>query len=380
MVAQFSIAEVGKFFLFFAVSAAALFLIMGGVFARERSRWAVLLLGLILTIDLARANKPWILYWDYTQKYATNPILDTLRKKPFEGRVVAPSFLVDPRALPPEKRITQYFPNIYGIEWVQHHFQFYNIQSIDVAQDPRPPADKQAYSATMFPKPGRYWELTNTKYILGMAGFLDALNAQFDKGRNRFRIAERFDIAPKPGIANPTGLEDLTAVSAQDGALALFEFTGALPRTKFFTNWQVNTNNDAALKQLADEAFDPGSTVIVSDAISGTPATNSMAGRAEIVSYSPRRIEVKVNAPATGVLLLNDRYDKDWYATSDGQSVPILRCNFIMRGVQLPAGEHTVVFEFRPSLTGLKVSLVAIGIGVVLCGFLWWGGRRQGTN
>jgi hypothetical protein len=70
-----------------------------------------------MTIDLARANKPWILYWDYTQKYATNPILDTLRKKPFEGRVVAPSFLVDPRALPPEKRLAQYFPNIYGIEW-----------------------------------------------------------------------------------------------------------------------------------------------------------------------------------------------------------------------------------------------------------------------
>ena len=102
-----------------------------------------------------------------------------------------------------------------------------------------------------------------------------------------------------------------------------------------------------------------------------------MPGRAEIVSYSPRRIEVKVNAPAAGVLLLNDRFDKDWYATNDGQPASILRCNFIMRGVQLPAGEHTVVFEFRPSLTGLKVSLVAIGIGIVLCGFLWRSARRQ---
>ena len=30
-----------------------------------------------------------------------------------------------------------------------------------------------------------------------------------------FRITERFDIAPKPGIANPSGLEDLTAVSVR---------------------------------------------------------------------------------------------------------------------------------------------------------------------
>lgn len=371
-VAQFSINEVGKSFLFFAVSAGAVFLIMSGVFARERAKWAVVLLGLILTADLVRANKPWILYWDYTQKYATNPILDTLRKKPNEGRVVAPSFLVDPRALPPEKRIAQYFPSIYGVEWVQHHFQFYNIQSIDVAQDPRPPADKQAYTNTMFPKPGRYWELTNTKYVIGMAGFLDALNVQMDKGRNRFRIAERFDVVPKPGVANPTGLDDLTAVPAPDGAMALFEFTGALPRAKFFTQWQVITNGDAALKTLGDDAFDPASTVIVSDPITGTPSTNAAPANAEIVSYSPRRIEVKVNAPADGVLLLNDRFDKDWRATSGSQSLPILRCNFIMRGVQLPAGQHTVVFEFRPSLTGLKVSLGAIGLGGVLCVLLFF--------
>jgi hypothetical protein len=371
-VAQFSINEVGKSFLYFAVSAGAVFLIMGGIFARERAKWAVVLLGLILTADLVSANKPWILYWDYTQKYATNPILDTLRKKPHEGRVVAPSFLVDPRALPPEKRIAQYFPSIYGVEWVQHHFQFYNIQSIDVAQDPRPPADKQAYTAAMFPKPGRYWELTNTKYVIGMAGFLDALNSQMDKGRNRFRIAERFDVVPKPGIANPSGLDDLTAVPAPDGAMALFEFTGALPRTKFFTNWQVITNGDAALKTLGDDAFDPSSTVIVSDPIPAPATTNSAPANAEIVSYNPRRIEVKVNAPAAGVLLLNDRFDKDWLATSGSQSLPILRCNFIMRGVQLPAGQHTVVFEFRPSLTGLNVSLGAIGLGGVLCVLLFF--------
>ena len=366
-VAEFSIGEVGKAFLFFAVSAGAVFLIMGGVFARERAVWAAVLLGLILTIDLARADKPWIIFWDYTHKYATNPVLDLLRKKPYEGRVIAPQFLVDPRGLPPEKRIAQYFPSLYGIEWVQHHFQFYNIQSIDVAQDPRPPADKQAYTANLLPKPGRYWELTNTRYVLGMAGFLDALNAQIDKGKARFRIVERFDIAPKPGVANPTGLDDLTAVPAADGALAVFEFTGTLPRAKFFTHWQVNTNGDAALKALADDAFDPATTVIVSDAITGSPSTNSTPATAEITSYNPRRIEVKVNAPAAGVLLLNDRFDKDWRASSAGQSLSLLRCNFIMRGVQLPAGQHTVVFEFRPSLTGLKVSLGAIVLGIGLC-------------
>ena len=367
-VAAFSIGEVGITFVFLAASAGVLFLTMGGVFAGKRAVLAAAAMGLVLTVDLVRANKPWIIFWNYADKYATNPVLDTLRKKPHEGRVVAPAFLVEARALPPEKRIAQYFPSIYGVEWVQHHFQFYNIQSVDVAQDPRPPADKKAYMQTLGALPGRYWQLTNTRYVLGMAGFLDALNTQFDKGRNRFKIAERFDIAAKAGRANPSGLEDLTAVSAPDGALALFEFTGALPRAQFFTSWIVGTNDDVALKTLADDAHDPLTTVIVSKALDEKPATNNVAtaGKAEIVNYSPRRIELKVDAPTAGVLLLNDRYDKDWQVTANGQAKEILRANFIMRGVQLPAGQHTVIFEFKPPLTGLKFGLAAIAAAAVL--------------
>ncbi len=381
-VAQFSIGEVGKFFLFLLVSSVAVFLIMGGVFARERSRWATVLLGLILTLDLVRANKPWILYWDYTKKYASNPIIDTLRAKSYEGRVVAPSFLIEPRALPPDKRMDQYFPSIYGIEWVQHHFQYYNIQSIDVAQDPRPPADKQAYMAAMMPRPGRYWELTNTRYLLGMAGFLDALNNQFDKGRNRFRIAAKFAVVPKSGVANPSGLEDLTVAPKEDGALALFEFAGSLPRAKIFRNWLVSTNDDATLKTLSDETFDPGALVVVSDSIAPPTdgSTNAGPGKVEFANYSPRRIELRADASAPSVLLLNDRFDKDWHVTVDGQPATMLRCNFIMRGVQVPAGQRSVVFEFRPSLTGLRISLAAIAIGVLLCGWVWWDGRKRTKN
>lgn len=266
--------------------------------------------------------------------------------------------------------MAQYFPSIYGVEWVQHHFQYYNIQSIDVAQDPRPSADKKAYMATLATVPGRLWQLTNTRYVIGMAGFQEALNSQFDKGRNRFRIADRFDVAPKPGKANPSGLEDLTVVRAPDGAMALFEFTGALPRAKFFTSWQVSTNDDATLKTLADEAFDPLATVIVPKVLTAAPSTNGTvnAGKAEIASYSPRRVEVKVDAPAAGVLLLNDRFDKDWVVTVDGRQSEAFRANFIMRGVELAAGQHSVVFEFRPSLKGLKIGLAAILVGAVFCG------------
>jgi hypothetical protein len=373
-IARFSVHDVGLFVVFLFLALGALFLIIRGAFTGARARWAVVILGLLVTVDLARANQPWIIYWNYPRSYASNPIIDILKEKPYEGRVVAPPGLSSAQGiqLPP---LTRQFAQIYGVEWVQHHFQYYNIQSIDVAQDPRPPADKKAYMNGVTKDIGRYWELTNTRWVLGLAGYLNVLNAQVDKGRNRFRIAALFDIAPKPdldGTDRLEGLQDLTAVPTTNGPLALFEYTAALPRARLYTQWLVMTNGDEALAKLVDPTFDPATAVIVSDNIP-TPsanASNPAPATVEFASYAPKKIELKSNASVPTVLLLNDRFDPDWKVTVDGQPATLLRANFIMRGVQLPAGQHTIVFRYEPSLRGMKVTLAALVIALLLCGYL----------
>ena len=57
------------------------------------------------------------------------------------------------------------------------------------------------------------------------------------------------------------------------------------------------------------------------------------------------------------VLLLNDKYDPSWQVRVDGKPAELLRCNFLMRGVQLSAGPHTVEFLFKPDVGMLYVSL-----------------------
>ena len=65
--------------------------------------------------------------------------------------------------------------------------------------------------------------LTNTRYLLGPAGFLDVMNQQLDPVQHRFRIVQRFEVMAKPGIGQPTRLEELTAVPNENGNYALFE-------------------------------------------------------------------------------------------------------------------------------------------------------------
>jgi uncharacterized membrane protein YfhO len=59
-------------------------------------------------------------------------------------------------------------------------------------------------------------------------------------------------------------------------------------------------------------------------------------------------VEVRTRSAADALLVLSDAYDPGWRATLDGQPVPVLPANVLLRGVFVPAGEHTVVFTYAP--------------------------------
>jgi uncharacterized membrane protein YfhO len=86
---------------------------------------------------------------------------------------------------------------------------------------------------------------------------------------------------------------------------------------------------------------------------------------------------LKTEAITASLLLLNDKFDPDWKVTVDGKPEPLLRCNFIMRGVALSAGPHTVEFRFEPPIELLYVSLATIAMGLVLLGLLGSWYRNQ---
>jgi len=392
----FSIGQAGWFILLFAVAIALLTLVMAGYFAGPRARLGAVLLGAFLLLDLGRANLPYIIHWDYKQKYevgSLNPIGEFLRNKPYEHRVAYG--VPDPLQTPSQ---FEAFEQLYRIEWMQHHFPYYNIQCLDIVQMPRMPEDLQAFLGTFhiramldtvgrpvadpetYPLVRRHWELTNTRYLLGPAGLVDFLNGQFDSAQHRFRVVQRFAIVLKPGVEQfHQRLEELTAAPNPTGDYALFEFTGALPRVKLYSNWQVNTNDQANLKTLADLNFDPAKTVLISTPQKNLPAvaTNENSGSVEFKSYSPKHIVFAAQAAAPSVLLLNDKYDPNWRVTVDGKPAELLRCNFLMRGVYLPAGPHTVDFQFSLPSKPLYVTLTAIGVGILLGGFLFYSGRRN---
>lgn len=389
-IASFSIGQTGWFVLLLLLGAGALTLVISGYFAGARAKWGGILLGVLLVGDLGWANQPWIIYWDYQQKYATNPVIDFLREKPYEHRVaILPKWLPYAFKLPKELVSAEGFMGqLYGAEWAQHLFLYYNIQSLDIIQMPRVPEDMAAFESALqfrgtadtLPLVARRWELTNTRYLLGATPMVDLLNKALDPAAQRFKTVLRFDLVPKPGVTGFHKLEELTAVPATNGNFAVFEFTGALPRASLYSHWQVSTNDTATLAELAKPEFDPFKTVLVAGGVPAAPpaaATNAAAGTVQFVSYAPKRIQLKTQAEAPAVLLLNDKYDPNWQVRVDGQPATLLRCNYVMRGVYLTPGPHTVEFRFRPPVGALYLSLAAIAAAVVMVGLLALLGSRH---
>jgi hypothetical protein len=128
--------------------------------------------------------------------------------------------------------------------------------------------------------------------------------------------------------------------------------------------------------------FDAWKTVLVSTPLPTTPALgaiNQNLGTVEFKSYAPKDIVLSTHADTPTVLLFNDKFDPNWSVFVDGNSAPLLRCNFIMRGVYLTPGAHMVEFQFKLPNGLLYVSLTAIGIGIFLAGCLFFSTRRN-TN
>ena len=92
-----------------------------------------------------------------------------------------------------------------------------------------------------------------------------------------------------------------------------------------------------------------------------------------LTEYAPNKLTYQYNALAPRLAIFSEiYYPAGWKAYIDGEPIQILKANYILRALKLPAGSHTVEFKFEPeSFTkGALYSSIASGILIVLL-LLW---------
>ena len=81
-----------------------------------------------------------------------------------------------------------------------------------------------------------------------------------------------------------------------------------------------------------------------------------------IVSDRNTAVILHARTAAAAFLVLSDTYYPGWRVTVDGRPAQLYRTNYLLRGVVVPPGEHTVRFSFLPIsfYAGVCVSACAL--------------------
>jgi hypothetical protein len=92
------------------------------------------------------------------------------------------------------------------------------------------------------------------------------------------------------------------------------------------------------------------------------------SGTLRLVSAEPNEMVYEAQVPGQSLAVFSEvYYPEGWTATIDEQEVPILRANYILRALEVPAGEHTIRFRFAPRSyrIGNAVTVFTSGLLVV---------------
>jgi len=158
---------------------------------------------------------------------------------------------------------------------------------------------------------------------------------------------EQIDSSLEPG--------DLLFVARTEDAY-VYENPRALPRVMLLTEWRVADFRE--ILRSGWPAVDPRETVLLERSPADLSPDKTEGGTARLISYQNTDVSVEVQAPAGGILVLNDVWDPWWRATVDGSDAEILKANVIFRAVVVPRGIHVVRFTFHP-FAGAMAELAA---------------------
>ncbi len=163
-----------------------------------------------------------------------------------------------------------------------------------------------------------------------------------------------------------------------------------LPRAFFVGASEVIRDDEAMFKKVGTlPGYTPHKVAYLSEPLKTTLpvlSDSALAGtKAELKKFGINGFTYELSTPADAILKLSEvYYPSGWSATLDGKPIDILRSDYLLRAVVIPAGTHTLEMRYEPESysAGFIVTTVtnyALAI-VLLVYFGLWIRRRMGAK
>lgn len=183
------------------------------------------------------------------------------------------------------------------------------------------------------------------------------------------------------GNQNVLDMLNTRYIITRDGQLDVNQ--QALGPAWFVENVVPVSSPDEEFRTLVN--IDPATTTIINEQEFGTHLDLQKTyspGYVERVQSIPDDLIFHTQNDADGLLVLSEIYydGPGWTVTIDGEETSLIRANFLLRAVKVPAGEHEVRFTFKPQsyYVGEKVSMgSSVVIGIFIIFYLYLGYRDK---
>jgi hypothetical protein len=244
----------------------------------------------------------------------TNPLVDALAS---QGNTVRVSVAVEDPVL-----------NVL----MQNQLSTPDISCLEISAASRIPDALDALLGNFVDDRPRLWFLAGVRNLAIPEG-------EFDELRRDPRIMA--NIRHVDGyMLEPTGSPNLPSH-------ALVQLKDYLAKATFVPNAEILTPA-AQLERMKDPNWNPRDSVLLSAPAAPAPETSApLPANVDLGTYTSHRIELTVQAPQAGYLLINDQYDPDWQVQVNGRDAPLVQADYLLRAIPVPPGLSTVTMLYQ---------------------------------
>jgi hypothetical protein len=109
------------------------------------------------------------------------------------------------------------------------------------------------------------------------------------------------------------------------------------------------------------------STAVVNEGVEGLETWYDATGDIELVEYAPNYLKYEYASPAEALCVFSEiYYPNGWRAYVDGKEVDYFAVDYILRGMVLPEGEHTVEWRFKAPNWTMATTITGIASWLII--------------
>ncbi|OGH34558.1 MAG: hypothetical protein A3B38_00010 [Candidatus Levybacteria bacterium RIFCSPLOWO2_01_FULL_36_13] len=163
----------------------------------------------------------------------------------------------------------------------------------------------------------------------------------------------------------------------QEGKFLVYLRNEPLPRVFMTSSYTVAQSDNEIIEKVFDKNFDFKTIVLEEQPPIKIQKLEENIVEPKIIKYEPNQATFSINKKNNSLLFLSDAYDTDWQAYIDGKNSKILRADYALRAVAVPAGDHTVDFKYQPKSFVIGMVVSTLGILTLIMLSIFFVRRKQ---